>query len=318
MPEPTRFANSFSTISRRSWLAAGLALAGGRLIGAEESKPEEKDLQELEARARKGGLGSFRADRSDAFLAAGDAPDGFRKTALDLCEGLARSYLSHFQSRNFAVELPPGRLTIVTLAGPDSYAAFLGEAPGPVVGGHYDLGTNWLVMFDFRPDAGSLAVEAERVNTLVLVHECLHLLCFNTGLLDRAADVPKAISEGLAVYGETWRSRRRSPLGAMNPARGQAFALARRDRLDWISLPRLLSEDDLFLDPERQQLAYAESWALVHTLMSQPSLQRRFRAYLDANRARRGDGDRFTEAVEHLVDLDRLEREMRRLARWPG
>ncbi len=45
-----------------------------------------------------------------------------------------------------------------------------------------------------------------RVNTFTLVHEAIHQLTYNTGLLDRQADVPVAISEGLATFGEHARS----------------------------------------------------------------------------------------------------------------
>ncbi len=67
-----------------------------------------------------------------------------------------------------------------------------------MVGGHYDLDTNRLVMFDFRPASDEIDLQAdpERVNLLALVHETTHLLCFNTGMLSRQTDVPDWVSEG--------------------------------------------------------------------------------------------------------------------------
>ena len=49
--------------------------------------------------------------------------------------------------------------------------------------------------------------DPERVNLLALVHETTHLLCFNTGLLSRKANVPAWVSEGLATYVEIWRNK---------------------------------------------------------------------------------------------------------------
>ena len=126
---------------------------------------------------------------------------------------LATAFQKHFRGKGFDVTLPEHRLTVVTLAGPDSYAAFLGEDPGQVVGGHYDLDTNRLVIFDFRPDAANLAADPERINTLTLIHEATHQLTFNTGLLNRLGDVPLCLSEGLATYGEVWRPGGRPPAG---------------------------------------------------------------------------------------------------------
>ena len=54
------------------------------------------------------------------------------------------------------------------LSGRRSYAAFLGEDPGPAVGGHYDLEKNYLVTFDFREIGREGAVAAERINTRTL------------------------------------------------------------------------------------------------------------------------------------------------------
>ena len=43
----------------------------------------------------------------------------------------------------------------MTLKDQASYAAYLGVKPGDAVGGgHYELDTNRLVIFDFRPGAG--------------------------------------------------------------------------------------------------------------------------------------------------------------------
>ena len=160
----------------------------------------------------------------------------------------------------------------MTLAGPDSYAAFLGEDPGQAVGGHYDLDTNRLVIFDFRPDAANLAADPERINTLTLIHEATHQLTFNTGLLNRLGDVPLCLSEGLAMYGEVWRPAavRRRRWGRSTRRGSRRSPQARDQAAAWIPLDRLLSDDEPLRAEATQQQAYAQSWLLVHALLTNP------------------------------------------------
>ena len=87
------------------------------------------------------------------------------------------------------------------------------------MGGHYELDTNRLVIFDFRPGGGPPAgANPKRINTFTLIHEATHQLTFNTGLLDRQGDVPVAVSEGLAMYAELGHDGR-SVLGMINRPR---------------------------------------------------------------------------------------------------
>ncbi len=97
-------------------------------------------------------------------------------------------------------------MTVITLKDDSSFRAFIGADPGDDVGGHYDLETNQLVVFDFRDKKEDKPGNAERVNLFSLIHETAHMLCFNTGLLSRQADVPDCISEGLATFVEMWRA----------------------------------------------------------------------------------------------------------------
>ena len=97
------------------------------------------------------------------------------------------------------MEYPKRRLTLIVLRDQDSYSALLGEAPGKDVGGHYDLETNRLVIFDFRPQQAAIAAEADRVNLFTLVHETAHQLSFNTGILNRQGRA------ALMRVGRAWR-----------------------------------------------------------------------------------------------------------------
>ena len=235
----------------------------------------------------------------------------------EACAALATSYRKSFQEKGFTVVFPTRRLTVVTLKDKPSYGEFLGEDPGEAVGGHYDLETNRLVIFDFRP-GGNLppGVNLEQVNSFTLNHESTHQLTFNTGLLDRQGDVPLALSEGLAMYAEPWR-RDGSGIGTTNRRRLEVLIKPANPNqgVVWIPIDKLLADDSLFEKPETEQLAYAEASVFVHYLLKTPTVLPKFRAYLDAIRPRRGDAQRLADATAQLGDLDRLDT---RFAIMPG
>src|SRR5262249_33190682 len=145
--------------------------------------------------------------------------------ALEICEALAKDFLKHFKEKEFPVVAPDHRLTVVLLADAPSFAKFLGSEEGEAVAGIYDLDTNRLVVFDNRGNGVALAA---RANTVALVHEATHQLCFNTGLLDRKGDVPLCISEGLATYGEVRRPRGPDRVGSLNRERWAVLVDGRR------------------------------------------------------------------------------------------
>jgi Protein of unknown function (DUF1570) len=312
-------------ISRRSWLAGVLLGAAthsalprvGWSMQNKAGTNEADEIAAVQALTKKAGLGRFSDSRTDHFLGLGDAPDVFRKSALAICESLSAAFLPHFRQKGFELAMPAQRLTVITLKDKDSYRDLLGEDPGMMVGGHYDLDTNRLVMFDFRPNIGQIGPQAnpERVNLLALVHETTHLLCFNTGLLSRQTDVPDWVSEGLATYVELWQKKKpATPIGAVNRPWLSFLLEARSTDKSWIRLPDLVADDKTFWDEKTQQLSYAESWLLVHQLMITPAQLPKFRSYL-AGLPPQGQGtaaDRVALAEKHLGSLMKLERELDR------
>ena len=124
------------------------------------------------------------------------------------------------------------------------------------------------MIFDFRADPANAGGQAD-VNTFTLVHETIHLLCFNTGLLARKADVPDCISEGLATYGELWTPPTLSTgLRRRSIACGSMPSFKELDNgTPWIPISQFITDDDVFRKPETAQIAYAESWVLVHYLL---------------------------------------------------
>ena len=302
-----------AAISRRAWLAAAVMGGWATRLRADEPKAEDRDREEVEARGREAGLGPITFTETEHYLGIGDAPDDFRERALKICETLTTDYLVHFQFKKFVVERPAHRLTLVTLADADSYAKFTGE-PAPIgVGGHYNLETNRLVLFDNRKNGGSSL--AARANLVALAHEATHQLTCNTGLLDRVSDVPLAISEGLATYAEVRSPVGSTKLGQLNRGRIDGLALAVREGVPWAPVDRLLTDDSLFRDevePAVNQLAYAESWLLTASLMHEAD-PAPYRGYLAALRDRRDPSHRLEDARTHLGDLDRLDQTLRRL-----
>ncbi len=317
MPIPPRRGEpSAAPLTRRGWLVGTLVAGWGLGAVGRAGADDAKEQTDIEALARKAGLPPFRSSRTEHYFGIGDAPDRYREQAMRIGKALATAFEKHFRGKGFDVTLPKHRLTVVTLGGPGSYAAYLGEDPGQAVGGHYDLDTNRLVIFDFRPGAANLAADPERINTLTLIHEATHQLTFNTGLLNRHGDVPLCLSEGLAMYGEVWRPAVRPPaglppLGAINTPRLQALAQAAA----WIPLDRLLCDDEPLRAEATQQQAYAQSWLWVHALLTNRASLPKFRAYLDAIRPRRDPKYRLDDATTHLGNLDRLDLTLQQAAR---
>lgn len=290
-------------LSRRALLKYGLAALAARPASA---RSRDTDAPEIRDVLKMLGLGPIREEAHGSYHVVGDAPAPFLEAALRLCEGLENDYLTHFQTRGFTVARTKARLVVVALAGPESYATFMGAPQDGAVGGHYDRRTNRLVIFDnrARADANPLAA---RLNTISLMHEATHQLTFNTGLLERDGDVPLCISEGLGMYGEVRRPDGRTKLGAPN--------LPRREEARHAGVPdleSLLTDEALFERAETQNTAYAQSWLLVDHLMRDPRRRPRFQFYLERIRPRRDPGRRLEDARAAFDDLNVLARELRR------
>lgn len=303
-------------LHRRAWLAGSIAVGLLRPSRA-WADPPEGDAEAVAAswkRAEEVGLKGLGTTRTEHYVAVGDSPESFRGEALGLCEKLAGSFLSHFRAKGFEITLPARPLTVVALAGRESYGAFKGTPLSEVEGGYYEVLADRLVIFDFReggPDAPRLPANARRINTFSLVHEAIHQLTFATGMLDRRADVPVALSEGLATYGELWQASSPS-IGKVN--RPRLAVLSQPGGVVWIEIERLLTDDNLFRKAETEQLAYAEAWLLVSQLLKTKAGTSKLIAYLDRLRGKDDPSTRAEVAREALGDLERLDRDLKKAA----
>jgi hypothetical protein len=322
-------------ITRRRWLAGALWTCAGTAIrakaGAEDGPVAENDedaeCQAVEALGERLGLRSFRTTRTRHFLGIGDTSDAFRGLTLRDCELTAADFMDHYRSKGFDVDFPAQRLTVVVLADARSFLSVLKgeqiqlpkgrEFVPPALRGVYNPVTNRLVVFDQFSLGPIWGVRAGHQNLRVVAHETTHQLTFNTGLLRRKCDVPRSIMEGLAVYGEIRKTIGRTAPGQIN--RGRLADLLTLRRTPWIPLQTLLSDDRYLQGGDSDQslvLAYAESWILVHYLMSDPTRTASFRRYLEATRNRTAahPDARLDDARQHLGDLNRLDKDLWRYA----
>ncbi len=308
-----------STLShRRNWLKLAVASClTPSIANAQEPKPD--DLTAIDTHGEKVGLPKFQRTQTAHFLAIGDASSAFRAAALNACEKMADDFLVHLRTKGFdQLAFPKKRMTVVTLASGASYAAYTGETADLVVGGHYEVDTNRLVMFDFRGNRAEVGAAAERINSFVLFHETSHQLTFNMGLLNPKGDVPLFISEGLATYGEVWRPNDKGRVGQVDRERLQGLPASSKGLRDaWIPLATLFKDDEQLRAKETQQIGYAQAWAFIHSQMKSPDRTPKLRAYLAAIHERTDSSKRVEDATKHFGDLTKLDATLRAYVRKP-
>jgi hypothetical protein len=184
---------------------------------------------------------------------------------------------------------------------------------GLSLGGHYDLKTDQLVVYDYRPARGQVNYRVGRLNLMVLAHEVTHQLCFHSGLLDRLAESPKVVIEGLGTYAEVRPTNSKSGMGIRNDMRLEDLAHLRRST-PWRPIKTLIENDDVFSKPPNGNvllLGYAQAWLLVNFLMSRPDQLPGFRDYLTTLATRRDKTHRLEDAERHLGNLDQLDVELK-------
>lgn len=298
-------------ITRRCWFTstATIALVGSVRSWAGELPPDEPDSARLELLRQQGaesGLPEFRQYEGKRYVAIGTAPNDFMQGALTLCEGLADDFLDHFRAREFQVQAPTARMTIVALSHHDEFNRFLRTDLPADVTGIYEIGSNYLALYDGR--SGSPAgAQAERANSITLFHEATHQLTFNTGLLDHNADIPLAFLEGLAMYGEVRRPRGRTKIGAVNRERLGVLVGELRQGRTLLPIADLIRTDAPFTEASTVQLAYAQAWLMIYSLMRNSQAAERLRTYLNAFDSAQPVRSRVELARDCLGELDQLD-----------
>jgi hypothetical protein len=316
-------------VHRREWLrhvAAGAVFGVGlgerpATVGAaQESKPapQAAAARELERARERVGKATSRPVSlagSQRYQAVGDAAPQFIRTTLEDCELIAQDFADHYRAKGFQIKDPGRPLTLVVLSEERPFREFADkfahDVP-PAAVGFYSRTENWLVVYDIRNEPAR-ALGAAHHNVRTLAHEATHQLTFNTGLLNRRGDVPFAIFEGLACYGEVRRLHGRSVPGEVNGLRLDDLAHIQR-RANWIRVAELLTSDESSFGTtlDQTRLAYAQSWLLVYFLMKTPARRPQFQSYLKTIYPRTDKKHRLEDARKSFGDLDRLDQELRR------
>jgi Protein of unknown function (DUF1570) len=318
-------------VTRREWVrrAAAVAASGGamgtfpargRAAQERELAPADVAAKELDRAKDRVGKATTRTPgfaTNERYQAVGDATSSFIKTTLADCELIAQDYVDHFRGKGFEIQRPPRRLTLVVFLEERPFREFsrkFAHNVPPSAIGFYSRSENWLVLYDIRNEPVNERGGAHH-NVRTLAHEAMHQLTFNTGVLNRRGDVPFAIFEGLACYGEIRRLHGRTEPGQLNGPRLDDLAHLQR-RADWIPVSDLLthSESSFGTTSDEARLAYSQSWLLVYHLMKTPSRLPQFQSYLKAIYARTDTKHRLEDAQKSFGDLDRLDQELRREA----
>lgn len=268
---------------------------------------------------------------SKRFVAISNASDKFTRQHLKYCEIFYDLFLNHFRSRGFNPQIPANsKLMLCMFCEPKGFEAYLGRQMPAGITGVYHTPSNRLVLYDLAQNAYLLAgrenllkraeslnphdrmritdtVErrykdaAHDANIGTTMHECAHLLSFNSGLLKRDGDVPVWLAEGLATYCESTDEGDWQSLGSPNPLRihdlrragGKYLTLQQLMRDEWLRTPAVL-------------LGYAQSWALYHMLMQERAVS--LNKYLGIIAARKAPEYRLADFRDAFGDPDAVER----------
>jgi Protein of unknown function (DUF1570) len=215
-----------------------------------------------------------------------------------LLERLHKAFVNYWENEGVELREPEFPLPVLVYADREMYdAASRADLPagtGTLSGtggiiGYYSLRSNRVNMFDLT---GTDAVRAggnrrgsmREINQMLsqpaavplvatIVHEATHQIAFNCGLMQRYADVPLWLCEGMAVYFEApdltsmrgWRG-----IGRVNYTRLELF---QHNLQNWRAggLEKLLTSDDRFRNPQTAPAAYADAWALNYFLVKHRS-----------------------------------------------
>jgi Protein of unknown function (DUF1570) len=255
------------------------------------------------------------------FLAMSNADEQFSNLRLQNCELMYVQFFDHFRRKGFVLQEPAGKLHAAIFDTQAGFEGFVGHKVSSQTTGIYLFQSNRLAMYDFATNRTFAATrqkvedqgkqiglqlnrmryldsvnhradEFQRtINISTVMHETAHQLSFNSGLLNRGADTPLWLAEGLACYCEATSNSAWQGIGAPNPERMASLhkavggaARSASDRTEraqdkaaangsgLVPLRSMVESDDWAFkqgegaDPLR---AYAQSWALFRWLMEE-------------------------------------------------
>ena len=245
----------------------------------------------------------FRIHQTAHYLICYNTSPAYAQWCGALYERLHRAFYSYWGHRGVALHESETPLIAVVFDRREAYINYarpdLGDSVEAIIG-YYNLGSNYVVMYDLTESSGKgpergvgasahinrllRRPEAERM-VATIIHEATHQLAFNGGLHQRFANIPSWLSEGLAAYFETpdlesskgWRT-----IGGVNRYRLVQFHRYLKNR-PADSLRSLLTDSQRFRHSRTALDAYAEAWALNYYLIrSRPKDYRKYMEVLAA------------------------------------
>lgn len=232
----------------------------------------------------------FRVHTTEHYVVAYDTSREYAEWTSSLLESLLKALVAYWKRQGLELDEPRFPLPIVIHASATAYqVAARQDGVGPSAVGYYSQKSNRVRMFDLTgsdelralggggdPRRGSrrdvqrmLATPAAEPLVATIVHEATHQVAFNTGVMQRFADLPLWLVEGMAVYFEApdgrsargWRG-----VGKVNRRRYETF-LANLPKWNDATLPSLVASDKRLRDPRTGGEAYADAWALNYYLI---------------------------------------------------
>jgi hypothetical protein len=287
-----------------------LYCSGFRLFGTEdiESVDFSRFMVRLAGEHRLAGMARF---DSPHYMALSNADDRFSEMRLRNCELLYSLFCDHFRRKGFTLRQPPAKFMVAMFDTQAGFEAYIGQKMSPLITGLYHPASNRLVVYDYGQNQIYVAQkrqveqQARQVPTYLdrqrymetlqrqaqewrtdanigtIMHEAAHQLSFNVGLLNREADMPVWLAEGLATYCEPTRNGVWLGIGEPNPERLAVLAAVERGNGQFLKLRDLLESDEWIRGKTSAStvlLGYGQSWALFRMLMEEQP--RALRTYL--------------------------------------
>ncbi len=227
----------------------------------------------------------FRVHTTKHYVVAYDTSREYAEWVSSLLEGLNKALVRYWKRAGIELEEPAFPLPIVVHRTAAAYnVASRADGLGAETIGYYHLGTNRVRMYDLtgaqavrRGSRRGSRAEISRMLSqpnaqplvATIVHEATHQVCFNTGLMQRYADLPLWLVEGMAVYFEAPKAGSARGWRGIGQVNQQRLATFRRNLPKWNagSLTSLIASDDRIRDPRTGVDAYADAWALNYYLL---------------------------------------------------
>jgi hypothetical protein len=333
---------------------AGCYLVCGGFEAVSADQQERRDFSEMMVNlAAEHHLVPMVRYDSKHFTALSNAEEMFSEQRLQNCELMFDLFCDHFRRKGFAIRPPPTRLMVAIFDTQSGFEAYLGQRMPSTVTGIYHPQSNRFVMYDFGQNrayvsakqsaeqrarrigsqvdrqryVGTVQRRAQEVrsdaNIATIMHEVAHQLSYNCGILNRQADVPLWLAEGLACYCEATRDGSWQGISEPNPERLQYLVAAVNTNVQFMPVRKLVESARWLSISDRRAvgLLYAQSWALFSSLMDErPGEMRKYLAAIYSRQTPERRAADFEQAFgSNWAEHDRkLDAYVRRLVQQYG